>query len=245
MQKTVAMLLVASALVSARIVRGTDDQADARAIVAKAIRAAGGEEKLSRYQGQTWKEQATYIGRGDPEHYEATYAAQWPDKLKVAIASQFTLVLNGEKGWMKTDGKKRDMSKQELEEHGEGTYAVWLMSLLPLRESAFELTALGQQQVGDRAAAGVRVRRHGHGDVSLYFDQETGLLLRCDTRYKDARTGSEIDQEMTFSAYRDQDGSGVKSPTKVSIRRNGKQVVEADMEFKHVERLDERLFSKP
>jgi hypothetical protein len=245
MRKSVAILLVAGVLVSARNISRADDQTGARAIVAKAIRMVGGEEKLARYQAQTWRERATYFGMGAPEHSEATYAAQWPDKLKVEIAGEFTMVVNGDKGWVRTAGKTRDMSKEELEEHIEGTYSVWVMSLLPLKDDAFKLMALGEQKVGDRPADVVRVSRQGHSDVNLYFDKETGLLVRIDTRYKEARTSNKIDQETTFSGYKDQDGSGIKSPTKASIRRNGKQVVETDIELKHIEKLDDLLFAKP
>jgi hypothetical protein len=77
------------------------------------------------------------------------------------------------------------------------------------------------------------------------FDKETGLLIRCDTQYIEARTGHEIHQEMTFSGYRDQDGSGIQSPSKASIRRNGKEVVESDLAIKHVKKLDDSLFSRP
>jgi hypothetical protein len=244
MRKSVAVLLVAGLVFGAGVSRA-DDYADARAIIAKAIRTVGGEEKLARYQAQTWKERATYFGTGAGERYEATYAALWPDKLRVEIQKEFAMVLNGDKGWVTADGKTRDMSKEELEEHREGTYCVWVMSLVPLRDKAFKLAVLGERKVGDRPAAGVRVSHEGHFDVDLYFDKETGLLVRSDTRFKEARTGKEINQENTFSGYKDEEVSGVKSPTKVSIKRDGKRFVEADIELKHIEKLGDGVFAKP
>src|SRR5262249_3453195 len=140
------------------------------------------------------QEKATYLGMNAGEQYEATYAVEWPDKIKVEIG-EFIMVLNGDKGWVKIKGTTRDMTMQELEEHREGTYSVWVMSLLPLKDKAFGLAVLGERKVGDRPAAGVKVTRKGHFDVNLYFDQETGLLAKSDTRFKEARSGKEVDQE--------------------------------------------------
>jgi hypothetical protein len=237
--------LLAALILSTRGVTRADDRAYAHAIIAKAIRAAGGEEKLAHYQAQTWKENATFFGAGPTQQYEASYAAEWPDKFLVEIQGEFTMVLNGDKGWVRTKSKTRDMSKAELEEHREGVYSFWVISLLPLRDGAFKLTALGDKRVLDRPTAGIRVSRKGHSDLSLYFDKETGLLARMDTRFKEARTGKEINQETTFCGYTVEAASGTRSPTKISINRDGKHVVEAHIDLKHIEKIDGRIFARP
>ena len=117
--------------------------------------------------------------------------------------------------------------------------------MLPLRDKAFKVALCGERKVGNRTAAVVRVSRNGHFDLNLYFDKETGFLVRSDTHFKEARTGKEIDQETTFSGYKDEDGSGIKSPTKAAIKRDGKRFVESEIELKHVESLEPRLFARP
>jgi hypothetical protein len=215
MRKNLAVLLFAGLLVGTPSGGRSDDQADARAIVAKAIRATGGEAKLARYKARTWKEKATYYGMGAAEQYEATYTAAWPDKIKVEIGD-FTMVVNGGKGWVKVDGDTREMTKDELEEHREGINWVWVMSLVPLRDNEFKLSILSERKVGGQPACGVKVSRKGHPDVSLYFDKETGLLAMSEYRFKGARSGKEISQETTVSDFRDV--SGINSPTKFSIK---------------------------
>jgi hypothetical protein len=135
------------------------------------------------------------------------------------------------------------MTQEELEEHREGAYWVWVMSLVPLGNKEFKLSMLGERKVGDRPAEGVKVSRKGHFDLSMYFDKETGLLAMTESRYKEARSGKEVKQETFFSGYKDV--SGIKSPTKVSIKRDGKLFVESSIEVKHLEKLDERVFAKP
>lgn len=244
MRSSVTVLLAGLVLVTQGITRA-DDRADAQAIIARAIRAAGGEGKLARYKAQTWNEKATFFGAGAAQQYEASYAAEWPDKFRVEIQGEFTMVLYGDKGWVRTEGSTRDMSKAELEEHREGVYSLWVISLLPLRDSTFKLTALGDRRVLDRPTAGVRISRKGHSDLTLYFHRETGLLAGMDTRFKEARTGNEISQETTFSGYRDEAASGIRTPTKLSIKRDGKHVVDSNIELKHIEKIDGRIFAKP
>src|SRR2546428_8816628 len=67
---------IATLCVAVGVVRlaAADDQADARAIVAKAIKAVGGEQKLEKFKAQTWREVGTYYGMGDGLPYTGNYA---------------------------------------------------------------------------------------------------------------------------------------------------------------------------
>lgn len=218
------------------------NQNDARKIIAKAIRAAGGEVTLARYGARTWKEKAVYHGADADEKYEAFYSAEWPDKFKVKIG-EFTMVMHGDKGWVKTQSDTREMTQEEMEEHSEGIYSVWVMSLVSLRNNEFNLSVPGEVKLDGRLTDGVKVSRNGHFDVNMYFDKETGLLAMSETHFKEARSGKEVIQESIFSGYKDV--SGIKSPTKISIRRDNRLVVEASIEMTHFERLDEHVFAKP
>ncbi len=91
-----------------------DDQADARAIVAKAIKAAGGEEALAKFNASTFKETGTYYGMGDGLPYTGKYAVQYPHQFKMEIEGVFMIVLNGDKGWMVMNGETREMTADEL-----------------------------------------------------------------------------------------------------------------------------------
>jgi len=218
------------------------NQQDARTIIARAIRAVGGQDILARYGARTWKERAVFHGADGDEQYEASYAAKWPDKLRVDIGD-FTLAVNGDKGWVGTKGDTRSMTPEELEEHREGTYSAWVQSLVSLRKTEFKLSVLGNTKVAGRPTNGVKVRHQGHFDVDMYFDGETGLLAMTQTRFKEAKSGREVEQEIILGGYRDE--AGIRTPTTVSIRREGKLVIEATLEMKYVEGLDERLFAKP
>ncbi len=85
--------------------------------------------------------------------------------------------------------------------------------------------------------------RRRHYDVILYFDRETDLLAMSETRYKDARSGKEVTQDTVFTGY--QDVSGLQTPARVSIRRDGRLAVEANVDTRFVEKLNARVFAKP
>jgi hypothetical protein len=151
-------LLVSCLVLGFAGVARADDQADCRAVVDKAIKALGGQGKLSKYKAATWKEKGVYHGMGTPLPYMGKYAVQWPGQFRMEIEGVFTIVLNGDKGWVKTEGGEvTEMTKDQLAEQKEQHYAGWVTRLLPLKDKAFQLAPLGESKVGDRTAVGVKV----------------------------------------------------------------------------------------
>lgn len=216
----------------------------ARAVIDKAIKAAGGEEKLAKYQAQTWSEKGTFYGMGDGIAYTGKYATQWPDKFRMEIENYMTLVIDGERGWMKT-ADTQDIPKEQMEEQREGRYAAWVATLVPLKDKGFTLRALDKAKVTDKPAAGVQVSHAGHRDVKLYFDKGSGQLVKVEQRVKALEEGGkEVTQETLFSDYHEV--QGVRVPGKIMILRDGKKYLEAEeRDVKLFEKLDGKEFSKP
>jgi outer membrane lipoprotein-sorting protein len=214
-------------------------------IIDKAIKAAGGEEKLAKFNARTWAAKGTYYGAGDGTAYTAEYAVQLPDKMRVEIKNVFTMVLNGDKGWMKMGDNAEEMNADQLTEQKENAHAGYVATLLPLKDRAYTLTALGDSKVGDRAVVGVKVSSKGHRDVNLYFDKDTNLLAKGEWTVKAMEEGGkEVTQETLYSDYKDVDGT--KFPMKVVLNRDGKKYVESEnSDVKAVEKLDDSLFGKP
>jgi outer membrane lipoprotein-sorting protein len=244
MRKTVAVVLTLCFVLGALAVSRADDAADARAIIAKGLKAAGGEERLAKFQAMTWSEKGTYYGMGNGLEYTGVYSVQYPDKFRMEIQGFATFVLNGDKGWINMGGNTEEMNKAQLEEQQAGQYYGWVSRLVPLKDKAYKLSLLAESKVGDRPVAGVKVARDGHYDVDLYFDKETGDLLKTSTRLKEAMSGKEVEQEASYSDHKDVDG--IKVPTKISIKRDGKLFVEAvNSDIKLAEKLDDSVFAKP
>lgn len=222
-----------------------DDAADARALVEKGIAVVGGAEKLAKFSAETWTSKGTFYGMGDGVPYTGKYALQWPGKFRMEIEGAFLLVLNGDKGWVKVADTVTELNAEQLSQQQEEHYGGWVASLLPLKEKEFKFATTGEVKIDNRDCVGVRVSREKHRDVNLYFDKQTGLLAKSEhTVNAQELGGKEVLQEVHYAGFQEIDG--VKVPTKVTLKRDGKLFVEGDnTDIKAHGTLDDSVFAKP
>jgi hypothetical protein len=226
-------------LLSAR----ADDAADARALIDKAIKAAGGKDNLVKYKAQTWNEKGVYHGMGMAQPYTGKYAVVWPDKFRMEISGVFTLVLDGDKGWIKSGDETKEMSKEQLTSQQESMHAGNVSNLVPLEDKSYTLTTLPEIKVDGRPAVGVKVVKKGMPDVSLYFDKATTLIVKSSFRAR-GEDGKALTQDTYLSDYREVDG--LKIPKKMVLKHDDKLFVEAEnTDLKVLEKLDAKEFAKP
>lgn len=225
----------------------------ARAIVEKAIRSQGGEEKVARLRTMRVK----VLGKAElvpgqpalPFATEDTW--QMPDKYRTetsfVVMGQMTTqtqVIDGDRGWVRIDGRTQDMPKEALAEMKEQKYAEDLDRLGFLGGKGFELSALDEVEVGGKPAAGVLVKSKGHRDVKLYFDKASGLLVKREHAVLDPATRKEVRQEVVFGDYQEKDG--LKHYMTITANRDGKQVIDAKVtELEFFDKLDAKVFAKP
>jgi hypothetical protein len=244
MRKTLSCLVVA-AFVFVWTGLAQPGEEEGRALVAKAIKAMGGEEKLKKYNAVTWKEKGTYYGMGEGLPYTGIYSIQHPGQYRMEIEGVFTIVVNRDKGWIKAMGETKDLSKEQMASQISDQRAAWVTTLLPLADKAFTVTALGESKVEDRPALGVKVTRKDYPETKLFFDKKTHLLVKHEFRTKLPDAGfKEVTAETFYSAYREVDG--VQSAAKWSLKHDGKLFVEAEItEMKAAGKLDEKVFERP
>ncbi len=244
-----AIYLLAALILARAGTAWADEQADLKALIDKAIKVAGGEANLARFQTYVFKGKGTFYGMGNGIDYTGEWTIQMPGKMRMQIEgtgdAKFTIirVSNGDKVWSKFGDMVQEVTnKEELAEAKEDSYARWVVTLLPLKAKAFQLAPLGEIKVGDRPAIGVRVSHKGHRDVSLYFDKDKGTLLKSETVVKDK--GQEVTQETLYSDYKEV--GGARRAMKVLINRDGKKYVESEVtEMEPKEKLDDSVFGKP
>ncbi|MBI4480975.1 MAG: hypothetical protein HY651_13225 [Acidobacteria bacterium] len=246
-----AAAVVATALACVSPPRA-DDQAEARAIVDKAIKAMGGEEKLGRFNAYTEKLKGHTYNPDNPAvsgPWTAVVAVQFPGQWRMEATGDqagFTLVLNGEKAWWKTGQETGELNAQELQlvkqEHYGG---LCRPNLISLKDKAFSFTLLGESTIGNRPAMGIKVSRQGYADVNMFFDKEHGLLIKSEYRDITWEPGfPERLQEFFCSDWKDVEG--VKIPMKHSTHHDGRLIAESEvLEVKPAVKFDDRVFSKP
>jgi hypothetical protein len=225
---------------------GADAQADALAIIAKGIQAAGGEANLAKFNAMTWNEKGTYYGQGNGLPYTGKYAIEWPDRFRMDITGVFTLVVNGDKGWMKSDKGTIDMTKEQVAGQKEDLHGGWVSHLLPIvKNKGFTLTPLGESKIDGKAVLAVKVAHKGYKDVELYFDKASGLLIRSVYEVRsEEQGGKSVKQEVTFSDYKEL--AGGKHAAKLAIKRDGKLFLEAEnLDVKPGVKFDDKTFAKP
>jgi hypothetical protein len=250
MQKVVYRLLLFGLLLTMAVPVQADDKADAKAIIDKAIKATGGEEKLAKYKAITWKGKGKINLMGTEIEFTIEAAAQPPKQSRGQSEANFNCmkferiqVVNGDKGWISMMGNTEEMSEEQLAAAKEELYAGWVATLVPLKDAAFKLAPLGEIKVGDHPAVGVKVSHQDHKDISLYFDKDKGLLVKVQRRAKDMM-GQEVDQETLYSDYKED--SGLQHARKQKTKRDGNDFLELEVtQYKPVEKLDDSTFAKP
>jgi outer membrane lipoprotein-sorting protein len=246
---TAAVVLGLAAAGAAR----ADEKADARAVIDKAVKALGGEEKVAAKKALTFKSKGKFYGLGEGIDNTGDFSVQAPDKIRMQIDSsvngmKFTLVVvfDGKQGWTKFNDQTNEMDKDAVEEMKEQMYAGAVEALTPLlKDKGFELSPVGEVKVGSHEAVGIRVSHKGHRDVNLFFDKKTGLLVKSERRVKDQMTGGqEVTEERLMDDYKE--AGGVKHPTKVVVKRDGKDYSDNEItDYQLVEQLDDSVFAKP
>jgi hypothetical protein len=242
-------LLAAWFLAFAGAIRA-DDQADAKAIIDKALKAMGGADKVAKFKAGSWKAKAT--GEEGGNKITLTTEATWQglDKIRVDADAEFNgmtkkalFVINGDKGWMKHDEMVRDAPEGELPVIKEAFYALRMPHLLPgLKDKAFTLSPLGETKVNDKPAVGITVAHKDHKDVSVHFDKETGLPVKSEVRVTNPG-GKEFAIEYVYSDFKETDG--VKHPMKITIKADREEVVVEVNEIKAKDKVEESEFAKP
>lgn len=229
-----------------------DDADDARAIIAKAVKAHGGQANLEKFPATTARFKGTFHGMGEGIPMTGELNTQGNDRLRVDVevtVGGMTIrvinILAGDKGWNKLgDQATAEMTKDELEESRKQAHTAWVTTLAPLKDKSFTFATLGEVKINDRPAVGVKVSRKGQRDVDLYFDKQTGLLVITEAMVKLDGSDQEVIEETFPSDYKEVQGT--QQAMKFVVKRDGKLYMEGTIsEVVLSEKLDPSLFTKP
>lgn len=174
-------------------------------IVAKYVTAVGGQAAIDKIKSRTMKGTIT-TSNGQTLTYEIAQTA--PNKAYEMFTSQrgtMERAINGETGWEKNPQGVHEITGMQL---ADLKVSLQLFRNLRLKDQYTRLRFGGRDKVGDRDAIVLSAATADNRNERLYFDAETGLLLR---RITYTRTMIGIIPEQTdFLDYRDVDG--VKMP---------------------------------
>jgi outer membrane lipoprotein-sorting protein len=229
-----------------------DDAAKAKAVVEKAVKAAGW-ETLGANVSKTWTDKgALHIG-GQKLEYTGEWWFSGPDKYRFVAKLNFggtdvsvTAVTNGDKAWQSDGNQTEAITGDKLEYTVQQVYSQWVYTLTPLlTEKGFTLKPVAGVKVDGAETTGVEVTHKGRPAVKLYFDAKTGLLAKAETTVKNEFDGwKETTDEVTFADWKAGEDKK-KFPSKTTVTRGGTLLIETEASnHKFVEKLEAKLFDE-
>jgi hypothetical protein len=176
---------------------------------------------------------------------------RWDENSKMTITMRVqgvkvsvTDAVHGDTQWRQLFGKTQELAKEEVAEIQESRHVDKIAKLGFLKDDTIELVSLPESKIADKAAAGVVVKSKGHKDVKLYFDKESGLLVKVEHISLDLLSGKEVLEELVLSDYQDKDG--LKYAMKSTLQRDGKKIMDGKVtELEFVDKMDQAIFARP
>jgi len=224
---------------------------EAIAVIDKAIKAMGGEEKLSKIKGFTTTGKGTIILDGGeiPFQYESTVkgSTQYRSTFEgEANGEKFrgATVLDDNKGWRRLNGDVQKLEGQELANEKRNAYIEIVPTLLlPLKGKEFKVDSEGEEKVEGKPTATVRVTGPDGKDFTIQFDRESGLPVKVSGKVV-SWDGEEYSQDTLLEDYKEFDG--IKVATKSRTKKNGERFIDTvDGDFKLVDQVGPETFAEP
>lgn len=210
-------------------------------ILKKYVGAIGGQAAIDKITSRVMKGEVT-TANGNTGTYEVMQVA--PDKGYESFVTQrgnIERAFTGAFGWEKTAEGVRELNGQDMVEV---KLSMQLFRNLRLKEQYATLRMAGRDRIGDRAAIVVLGTTTDKKRERLFFDYESGLLLRRIT-YLDTIIGV-IPQQTDFDDYRDVEG--VKLPFMIrvsSVDAANPYIIRKFTEIKLNAPVDESKFKMP
>jgi hypothetical protein len=227
-----------------------DDQA-VKAVLDKAIKALGGEEKLARADTYVRKAKGTMTFNGNESKTTVEATTQGLEHFRSEFQGEFNgntvrgvTVLDGDKGWRKFGDNKIDLDAAGVANEKRNVYLqVIPATLLPLTGKSFKVESAGEETINDKPAALLKVTGPDGKDFTIAFGKDTGLPVRVVARVIGFQ-GQEFTLETTYSDYREIDG--IKRAMKIEVKRDGQTfVVQEVAEYKVLDKVDAQTFAEP
>lgn len=146
---------------------------------------------------------------------------------------------NGHEGWLSmSGGQVREMHGSELDA---ASIDADIHLATHLKQMFTQMQVRGAEKIGDHEVYVVVGQREGKPPIELYFDQQSGLLLRL-VRYADTALGL-LPTQIDYADYHED--NGVKIPYRWTLARpNGRFTIQVS-EVKQNVPVDDAKFVKP
>ncbi len=204
----------------------------------KYLQAAGGATAIEKVNSRVMKGTVDFGGKSVPIDIYSKEPGKRISFMHMPEGDSVT-AFDGHEGWLGMPGRPaREMHGSELDAASMDADLHLATHLKPMFS---EMRVQASEKVGDREAYVVMGAREGKTPIRLYFDEQSGLLLRL-MRFGDSALGW-LPTQIDYADYRDT--NGVKIPYRWTLARpNGRFTIQAS-EVKQNVSVDDRKFAKP
>jgi hypothetical protein len=242
-------------ILSAPVSSATADDREVAAILHKAMKAMGGEDKLSKIEAVTWKTTGwmNMLYQG-PEHFkctgELTIAGLDRSRSELIMLDpggdklRIRSVLNGDNAWLSWGDAPLKPTRHAPGLKRSLCLAMIPVTLAPLKDPRFKIEVGGDEKVGDRPAVVLNVTCPDGETIKVSFDKESGLPLKAVGKallIDDPDMNLDVSQEMIYSNYKD--FGGIKTAAQIDFKSDGFNRKLEVIEFKVLKQVDPSSFS--
>jgi hypothetical protein len=208
-------------------------------LLAKYVQAVGGNAAAEKFNSIVLK--GTNIG--DNASMPLEVYRKSPGKVLSTVTSPqgaFSLGFDGTAGWVQGRNGVHDMGAAEITfmKDQEGIYDV-----VKIQEPFPRMRLAGKEKIGDRDAWILRAPGPDNKILRLYFDAETGYLLRKVT-LTPSMIGA-MPEQFDFEDYREADGARLPFTIRLSGLDQRNSWTRSFTEIKHDPSIEDSKFSKP
>ena len=216
----------------------SSDAPTAEHLLDKYVQAAGGEAAIDKVHSRVMKGTIDFSGMSLPIDIYAKDPLKRISFTHMAEGENVT-AFDGREGWLGMSGHPlREMHGSDLD--GAGIDAD-LHLATHFKQIFSETRTEATEKIGDHEAYVVAGQREGKPPIRLYFDKESGLLVRL-VRFGETALGW-LPTQINYADYRDVDG--VKVPYRWTLSRpNGRFTIQVN-ELKQNVPVDDGKFAKP
>lgn len=212
----------------------------AEALFDKYLKALGGEAALNKFKSRVMRGSVEIAPMGVKGTFESSQKAPQKSVTTMTLTGLGAMQqgYDGAVGWAKDPFTGlRDLKGGELS----AVQRAALINPGGWRKSYNSMKTTGRSRLGDREVYVVEGKHAADTPDKLYFDAQTGLLLRMDA-VTDSPQGRVV-SETTFDDYREADG--VRVPYSMRAVVGAATVIMRVEEVKHDVALEDKLFAKP
>jgi hypothetical protein len=210
----------------------------AEQLLDKYVQALGGAAAIDKVTSRVMKGEIEFSGKSLP----IDIYSKEPDKrisfTHMAEGDSVT-AFNGHEGWLgMPGGRLREMHGGDVDG---ASMDADLHLATHLKQMFSEMKVLGTEKIGDHETYVMVGQREGRTPIRLYFDEQTGLLVRLE-RFGETALGR-MPTQIDYADYRDADG--VKIPYRWTLARpEGRFTIQVN-EVKENVPVDDEKFAKP